>query len=256
MAAPDRGAVSVPSPVAPKRVLVTGASRGIGRAVTLALVARGSAVVACGRDTAALDALVVEARRVEAASGGRVVACVAELTRAADRERLVAEAAAALGGLDALVLAAGIARHAAVGALTEADFDATLAADLVAPVLLAQAALPQLADGGGVVFVGSNLAQRPVPGTLVYAAAKAGLDAAARGLAIELAPRGIRVNVVAPGVVDTDMMRGRDLAALAAVHPLGRVARPDEIAGAVLALLDAPWTTGATLVVDGGALLR
>jgi NAD(P)-dependent dehydrogenase (short-subunit alcohol dehydrogenase family) len=64
------------------------------------------------------------------------------------------------------------------------------------------------------------------------------------------------VNVVAPGVVDTDMMRGRDLEALAAVHPLGRVARPDEIAGAVLALLDAPWTTGSTLVVDGGALLR
>jgi NAD(P)-dependent dehydrogenase (short-subunit alcohol dehydrogenase family) len=248
--------VSVPSPVAPKRVLVTGASRGIGRAVTLALVARGSAVVACGRDTAALDALVAEARGVGAASGGRAVPLVAELTRADDRVRLVAEAAAALGGLDALVLAAGIARHAPVGALTEADFDATLAADLVAPVLLAQAALPLLADGGGVVFVGSNLAQRPVPGTLVYAAAKAGLDAAARGLAIELAPRGIRVNVVAPGVVDTDMMRGRDLEALAAVHPLGRVARPDEIAGAVLALLDAPWTTGSTLVVDGGALLR
>ncbi len=246
----------MPSPVAPKRVLVTGASRGIGRAVTLALVARGSAVVACGRDTAALDALVAEARGVGAASGGRAVPLVAELTRADDRVRLVAEAAAALGGLDALVLAAGIARHAPVGALTEADFDATLAADLVAPVLLAQAALPLLADGGGVVFVGSNLAQRPVPGTLVYAAAKAGLDAAARGLAIELAPRGIRVNVVAPGVVDTDMMRGRDLEALAAVHPLGRVARPDEIAGAVLALLDAPWTTGSTLVVDGGALLR
>jgi NAD(P)-dependent dehydrogenase (short-subunit alcohol dehydrogenase family) len=248
--------VSVPPFVAPKRVLVTGASRGIGRAVALALVARGSAVAACGRDTAALDALVDDARRVGAASGGRIVPVVAELTHADDRERLVAEAAAALGGLDALVLAAGIVRHAVVGALTEADFEATLAANLVAPVMLAQAALPRLVDGGGLVFVGSNLARRPVPGTLAYAAAKAGLDAAARGLALELAPRGIRVNLVAPGAVDTEMLRGRDLDALAAVHPLGRIGRAEEIAAAVLALLDAPWTTGTTLVVDGGALLR
>lgn len=256
MAATERGAVSVPPHVAPKRVLVTGASRGIGRAVALALVARGSAVAACGRDEAALASLVAAAQEAGLSSGGRVVPIVAELTRADERARLVVDAAAALGGLDALVLAAGIARHAPVGALAEADFDATLSANLVAPVLLAQAALPHLADGAGVVFVGSNLALRPVSGTLVYAAAKAGLDAAARGLALELAPRGIRVNLVAPGVVDTDMVRGRDLEALAAVHPLGRIARPGEIAGAVLALLDAPWTTGTTLVVDGGALLR
>jgi NAD(P)-dependent dehydrogenase (short-subunit alcohol dehydrogenase family) len=184
------------------------------------------------------------------------VPLVAELTRAAERERLVAEAGAALGGLDALVLAAGIARHAPVGGLSESDFDATLAVNLVAPVLLAQAALARLSEGGGIVFVGSNLATRPVTGTLAYAAAKAGLDAASRALALELAPRGVRVNLVAPGAVDTEMLRGRDLDALAAVHPLGRIGRAEEIAAAVLALLDASWTTGTTLVVDGGALLR
>ncbi len=244
----------MPPAVAPRRVLVTGASRGIGRAVALALAARGSAVAACGRDDTALAALVAEA--ASASPSGRVVPLAGELTRADDRARLVERACAALGGLDALVLAAGIARHAPLGAIAESDFAATLGANLVAPVLLAQVALDRLADGGAIVLVGSNLAQRPVPGTLAYAAAKAGLDAAARAMAIELAPRGIRVNVVAPGAVDTEMLRGRDLAALAAVHPLGRLGRPSEIASAVLSLLDATWTTGTTLVVDGGALLR
>jgi len=237
-----------------QRVLVTGASRGIGRAVAMLLAARGDRVVAVGRDAAALASLVAES---DAAHGvGRVFVVRGDVDREAERAQIVDAADAALGGLDALVLCAGIARHGVLGGVSEEDLDATLRTNLIAPVLLAQSALGRLSDGGAIVLVGSNLAHRPVAGTLAYAASKAGLEAAARAMALELAPRAIRVNVVAPGAVDTEMLRGRDLESLARAHPLGRIGRADEIAAAVAFLLDAPWTTGTTLVVDGGALLR
>lgn len=243
-----------PAAIIPERVLVTGASRGIGRAVALLLAARGRRVAACGRDAAALSALVAESAREN--GPGRIVSVRGDLTHEHERAQVVSGADLALGGLDALVLSAGVARHAALGAVTPVDLDATLSANLVAPVLLVQHALHKLTDGGAIVLLGSNLAQRPVAGTLAYAASKAGLEAAARAMASELAPRGIRVNVVAPGAVDTEMLRGRDPVALARAHPLGRLGHADEIAEAVLFLLDSPWTTGTTLVVDGGASIR
>lgn len=246
--------MTAPPSKVPQRVLVTGASRGIGRAVAVQLAARGDRVAASGRDVAALRELVDTSAREDGV--GRIVAVPGDVTDEQARGQLLDDADAALGGLDSLVLCAGVARHAALGMITGDDLAVTLGTNLVAPVLLAQRALGRLSDGGAIVLLGSNLAHRSAVGMLAYAASKAGLEAAARTMALELAPRGIRVNVVAPGAVDTEMLRGRDLSGLARAHALGRIGRTDEIADAVLFLLDSPWTTGTTLVVDGGALLR
>jgi NAD(P)-dependent dehydrogenase (short-subunit alcohol dehydrogenase family) len=251
------------------RVLVTGGSRGIGRAVVEALVARGAKVAAVGRDGAALGALR------DAMPEGSVIPLVADVALDADRDGIVPRAVEALGGLDALVQCAGIVRYATVGRITAEDLRAQIAVNLVAPLLIAQAAAPHLRSGGAIVHVTSNLGSRPVPGTAAYAATKAALDNVTRTLAQELAPFGIRVNAVAPGVVDTEMIRvvrsdldvvpptdtdaeGRieaQLQRLAGLHPLGRIGRPAEIAEAVIHLLDAPWTTGAIYVVDGGRIV-
>ncbi len=256
--------------VRPGRVLVTGASRGIGRAVVQALVARRTRVAAVARDGAALEALA-------AGSDGRIVPVVADLA-AGRLHDVVARAVEALGRLDGLVCAAGVARHASVGAIDEADLRAQLEVNLVAPLLLSQAFAVHarlVGHGGSIVHVASTLGIRPAVGTVAYSAAKAGILGITRTLAAELAADGVRVNAVVPGVVDTDMVRtlrlapgeleptGADreariaaqLEALRTLHPLGRLGRPEEIAEAVLYLLDAPWTTGAVLAVDGGLLV-
>jgi NAD(P)-dependent dehydrogenase (short-subunit alcohol dehydrogenase family) len=161
---------------------------------------------------------------------------------------------AALGGatLDGIVWAAGVVRRAPVGSIRDDDLFNLLRVNLAAPLLVTQALVQQLADGASIVLVSSNLAHRPVPGSIAYAASKAALEAVARGLAQELAGRGIRVNAVAFGAVKTDMLEGVPMEPLERAYPLG-VGRAEDAAQALVALLDAPWTTGATLVVDGGA---
>lgn len=250
------------------RVLVTGASRGIGRAVVVALAARGTAVAAAARDREALEVL---------RGLGDVHPVWADLAVADDRDSLVERAATRLGGLDGLVCAAGIARHARVGAIEPADLDAQLTVNLLAPVLLAQAAAPHMraAGRGSIVALSSTLASRAAPATVGYAASKGGLEAAVRGLALELAPDGIRVNAVAPGVVDTDMVRAlrlepgepepigealrervdAQLEVLRRLHPVGRLGTPEEVAAVVLHVLDSPYTTGSVVTVDGGLTL-
>jgi NAD(P)-dependent dehydrogenase (short-subunit alcohol dehydrogenase family) len=227
-----------------RRVLVTGASRGIGGAVAALLAGRGDEVWMVARDgprlEAAAAAIGVDPRR----------AIAVDLAHAEAPERV----ATALGevSLDWLVCAAGIVRRAPLGAITRQDFVEQLEVNLIGPVLLTQALAPRLADGASIVHVSSNLAGRAVPARIAYSASKAGLEAAVRGLAQELAPRRIRVNALALGAVLTDMMAGVPLDMLERVHPLG-VGRPEDAAAACVALLDAPWTTGATLLVDGGA---
>lgn len=251
------------------RVVVTGASRGIGRAVVTALAARGARVAAVARDRDALDALAAEAEGV--------TPIVADVGDPGACDAIVEGAAEALSGLDGVVSAAGIVRYQPVGAITERDLRAQLDVNLVAPILLAQSAARVMrAQGtaGAIVNVASTIAMRPAPSTIAYAATKGGLVAATRGLALELAPDRIRVNAVAPGVIDTDMVRAlrlapgeaeptgeererrvRDqIAHLAKLHPLGRIGRADEVADAIVHLLDAEWTTGEVLVVDGGLL--
>jgi NAD(P)-dependent dehydrogenase (short-subunit alcohol dehydrogenase family) len=107
-----------------------------------------------------------------------------------------------------------------------------------------------------VVSVSSTLASRTAPNTLAYGASKAALDQAMRTLALELAPHAIRVSVVSPGIVETPMTAARDLDRLRALHPIGRLGKPEDVAQAVLYLLDADWATGTTLIVDGGLTLR
>ena len=230
------------------RVMVTGASRGIGRAVAEALLGRGARVAAVARDREALASLA-------RAAPDRVQVMVADLADTTARDRLVPQAAGALGGLDGLVQCAGVVRHASVGGITEADLEAMMAVNLRAPLFLAQqvAQLMRSQGGGGsIVNVASTLALAPAAGTAGYSASKAALVAVTRALALELAPSGIRVNAVAPGMVDTDMLAGRPKERLAEMHPLGRLGTPADVAAAVLHLLDAEWTTGTIHVIDGG----
>jgi len=230
-----------------RTTLVTGASRGIGRAVAAQLAARGDVLYLVAHHEGAL------------AETARALGVAAKRTLAVDVGDAAAPArlAAFVGDarLDALVGVAGIALREPLGAITRDALDAQLAVNLAGPLMLTQALAPKLRDGASVVHVSSNLAHRPVPGALAYAASKAGLEGAVRGLAVELAPRRIRVNAVALGVVRTDMTKDLPLELVARAHPLG-LASPDEAATAILALLDTPWTTGSTLVVDGGALVH
>lgn len=259
------------TPVSSGRVLVTGASRGIGRSVVAALAARRARVVAVGRDRNALQS-------VAAINPSRVLPLVADLDDLETRESLVRRVTDVLGGLDGVVHSVGIARHAKVGAITDADLRAQLETNFVAPLMISQAAALKMREqrqGGAIVHIASTLGMHPAPGTTAYAASKAALLACTKALAAELAPDGIRVNAVAPGVVDTDMVRAlrldpgerapvgverearvhRQLATLEKLHPLGRLGRPEDVAQAVLYLLDATWATGTTLVVDGGLLV-
>ncbi len=227
-----------------KRILVTGASRGIGAAVARLLAARGDELWMAARDpgplVAAAAAIGVDERRTIAV----------DLAHGAAPGRMLA----ALGGatLDGIVWAAGVVRRAPLGAIREDDLASVLQVNLAAPLLVTQALVPQLAAGASIVLVSSNLAHRPVPGSIVYAASKAALEAVARGLAQELAGRRIQVNAVAFGAVLTDMIRDVPAAALERAHPLG-VGSAEDAAQALVSLLDAPWTTGTTLIVDGGA---
>jgi len=249
---------AVEGPPSAGRVLVTGASRGIGRAIAQELLLRGATLAVVGRDA---DPLL----RLSAEAPARVTILVCDLADRAARSEIVPRAVEALGGLDGFVSAAGVVHYQAVPQVEEDALREQLEVNLLAPTMLAQQAAEAMGAGGSIVTITSTLAQRAAPHTLAYAISKAGLEACVRGLALELAPRGIRVNAVCPGVIDTDMIRaprpGGDpkqteaaLEQLRRLHPLGRLGRPMEVAEAALYLLDASFVTGVSLPVDGGLL--
>ncbi len=240
----------------PERVLVTGASRGIGRALAERLIAEGRRVVAVARAPIDLGCEVV----------------LADL--AADPD-VMSRACAPYGGLDALVHAAGVAPHAPLEAITDAELEAVFDLHVRAALRLTQGLAAHLrSEGrtGSIVHVASTLGLRPAAGTIAYSASKAALIALTKAAALELAPDGIRVNALAPGLVDTDMVRAlrlapgepmpsgeeharrldAQLAAMRALHPLGRLGTPEEVADAIVYLLDAAWATGSVLTIDGG----
>ena len=249
--------------------IVTGATRGIGRAVVQTILEAGGRVVGLARDEAALGALADE-------HGDRVRTVRAELGDIESLPEIAQSAIGAFGGVDGLVNCAGIARYEPVGAIEADSVDAQLRVNLVAPLLLSQAVAQHLrGKGGSIVNVSSTLSVRAAEFTTVYAATKAGLNALTRGLALELAPDRVRVNAVLPGGVDTDMLRSprlrpgesldaaaleqrveSQLAALAALHPLGRLGRPAEIAEVVVSVLDCEWQTGSLVTIDGGLSLK
>ena len=234
--------------------LVTGASRGIGRAIAHRLAGQGATVVAAARGDHAADAAADVV-----ANGGRAEAVSLDVTDAAAIERIPAEIVARHGRLDIVVSNAGIARDQLLMRMKRDDWDAVLATNLTATFLLAQAAMrPMLKQRGGrIIAVSSVVGQMGNAGQTNYAASKAGLIGFAKALAREVASRSITVNVVAPGMVDTDMTRAITEKAhvdWAAQIPLGRLGTSDDVAAAVcfLASDEASYITGHVLAVNGG----
>ena len=234
--------------------LVTGASRGIGRAVAHRLAGQGATVVAAARGDHADDAVADVVSK-----GGHAEAVSLDVTDAAAVERLPGEIVARHGRLDIVVSNAGIARDQLLMRMKRDDWDAVLATNLTATFLLAQAAMrPMLKQRGGrIIAVSSVVGQMGNAGQTNYAASKAGLIGFAKALAREVASRSITVNVVAPGMVDTDMTRAITEKAQvdwASQIPLGRLGTSDDVAAAVcfLASDEASYITGHVLAVNGG----
>jgi 3-oxoacyl-[acyl-carrier protein] reductase len=242
-----------------KTALVTGASRGIGRASALALAKEGAQVlVHFSSSEQEADAVVAEIRK----AGGKADKVGADL-RQADGPHTLAKRVRAIVGdrLDILVANAGVSKSASIEDTKVEDFDNLFAVNVRAPFFLVQQLLPAMCKGSNVIFT-SSLAARATVGTLsAYAATKGAIETLVKHFAAALGPRGIRVNAVAPGVVETDMSNftkteaGREIAL--GLQALKRLAQPDDIAPVVafLASDDAHWITGDTLHVDGGSKL-
>jgi NAD(P)-dependent dehydrogenase (short-subunit alcohol dehydrogenase family) len=242
-----------------KTALVTGASRGIGRATAIALAKGGAQVlVHYGHGKAEAEAVVAEIR----AAGGRSEAVAADLAAPDGPHTLASQVRAIVGErLDILVANAGISNAVPIEDTSVEDFDRLFAVNVRAPFFLVQQLLPILHEGSSIVLL-SSLAARAAVGTLpAYAATKGAIDTLVTHFAAAFGARGIRVNAVAPGVVQTDMTSftktdaGRDFTL--GMQALKRLAEPDDIAGAVafLASTDARWITGDTIHVDGGSKL-
>lgn len=238
-----------------KVTLVTGASRGIGRAIALAAAREGSDVALVARDEGRLAQVAAEAREV----GVRAATVAADLSDAASAARAVESCLSELGNLHHLVANAGMTHDALLLRLKPEDWNRVLATNLTSAYALSRAALSPMirAREGRIVFVSSVSGLMGNPGQTAYAASKAGLVGLARSLAREIASRGITVNVVAPGLVETDMVQAMPEKAreeMLSHIPLGRIGRPDEIAGAVLYLLggSGAYVTGTVLNVSGG----
>ena len=240
--------------LAGKVALVTGASRGIGRAIASRLAEQGATVIAAARGDHA-KACADELR----AAGHQVDAMTLDVTDTAAVEAAPGDIVKRYGRLDILVSNAGITRDQLLMRMKREDWDAVMATNLTATFLLAQAAMrPMLKQRGGrIIAVGSVVGQMGNAGQTNYAASKAGLIGFAKALAREVASRAITVNVVAPGMIDTDMTKAVHADAKvdwAAQIPLGRLGAVDDIAAAVcfLASDEASYITGHVLAVNGG----
>ncbi|MEV6024928.1 SDR family NAD(P)-dependent oxidoreductase [Streptomyces sp. NPDC052036] len=241
-----------------KRVLVTGGTRGIGRGIVLAFARAGAKVVTCYRsDGEAVEGLVKELTAI----GGDHHVLKADVSDPEAVARLVDETEARLGALDVLVNNAGVISHVPFAELPLDEWRRVIDTNLTAPFLVIQKALPLLKEGSSIITVGSRAAVVGIPLRAHYTAAKAGLIGLTRSLMKELGPKGIRVNLVAPGVIETEEFEKASPEELERVQTryrgltgMGRLGRPDEIAGAVLFLASdlSAYVTGETLHVDGG----
>jgi NAD(P)-dependent dehydrogenase (short-subunit alcohol dehydrogenase family) len=243
-----------------KIALVTGASSGIGRAAADAMARHGARVALAGRQ---LETLRQGADRITA-SGGEAVALAGDLRNEDDRRRIIAGTVAHFGGLDILVNAAGTIANGTIESTSLSDWRAMFEINLEAVFSLMQLAVPYLEKNkGSIVNVSSVTGIRAFPNVLAYCVSKAGVDQLTRCAALELAPKGIRVNAVDPGVVVTNLHRRAGMSEekyqaflehSKSTHPLGRVGQPNDIANTIVYLASdqAGWITGVSVPIDGG----
>jgi 3-oxoacyl-[acyl-carrier protein] reductase len=249
-----------------KTALVTGASRGIGRASALALAKAGAHVlVHYGRSANEAESVVAAIK----ADGGRATAISADLATADAAAKLAEDVRSAIGDrLDILVLNAGISKAATIANHTIEDYDLLFATNLRGPFFLVQQLLPLFGEGSSIIAITSAVARTIVgkpalenPSILAYASTKAALETLVKNWAAILGPRGIRVNAVAPGIIDTDMSSftkseaGREYAL--SIQALKRLGTPEDIADVVAFMASdaARWISGASIPVDGGSKL-
>lgn len=243
-----------------KVCLITGASSGIGRAAALLFVENGSKVVAVGRNEKELNALRDEAQSFP----GTLRVQLADVLEATQIEKIVNNTVEAFGQIDVLVNAAGIIMNGSVETTTLDDWDKMMNINLRAVFSLTQKCLPHLEKNkGNIVNVSSVAGTRSFPNLLAYCVSKAAIDQLTRCSALELAPKGVRVNAVNPGVVVTSLHKRGGMAEedyrqflenSKKTHPIGRVGEPREVAELIyyLASEKAAWITGATYEIDGG----
>ncbi|MFD4724906.1 SDR family NAD(P)-dependent oxidoreductase [Streptomyces seoulensis] len=249
---------STDSRLAGKVALVTGASKGIGAGIAREFAAAGAAVVV-NYATGAADAERV-VRDIQA-RGGSAIAVQGDVSVPADIARLFAATVDAYGRFDILVNNAGVYQVQPLETVTQREIDHQLSVNVIGPIRTIQESLKYFGpDGGSVINIGSLDSARAVPGMSVYAATKGAVDALTRALAAELGPRGIRVNTLAPGGVETEGIRaagfiGSDAETDMIRHtPLGRIGRPEDLARAAVffASDDSAWITGERLTASGG----
>jgi 3-oxoacyl-[acyl-carrier protein] reductase len=249
-----------------KTALVTGASKGIGRATATALAEAGARVlVHYGRSKQEAESLVAEIQ----SKGGQADAISADLGTPEGAALLAKKVRAIVGvRLDVLVLNAGISKSARIADHAVEDFDGLFATNVRGPFFLVQQLLPLLGEGSSIVAISSLVARTVVgklgvenPSILAYASTKGALETLVRNWAAILGPSGVRVNAVAPGIIDTDMSSftkteaGREVAL--GMQALKRIGKPEDVAGVVAFMASdaARWITGATIPVDGGSKL-
>ena len=246
-----------------KVVIVTGASSGIGKAAALLFAREGARVVAVGRNENELKSL----GRKTGDLSGSIKAHLADVTEVSQIDRIVSDTVDSWGQIDVLVNSAGIIKNGSVETTALDDWDKMMNINLRSVFILTQKCVPYLAEAkGNVVNVSSVAGTRSFPNVLAYCVSKAGIDQFTRCTALELAPKGIRVNAVNPGVVVTNLHKrgGMDDEAYSSflehsrdTHPIGRPGTPEEVAELIyyLASDKASWITGVTYAIDGGRAL-
>jgi 3-oxoacyl-[acyl-carrier protein] reductase len=235
--------------LAGRTALITGGSRGIGAAISRRLAEAGAAIAINYRERAEpAESLADELRK----QGATVITVPADVSQTDDVRKMVEVVKSELGGIDILVNNAGVAITRGIETLSEADFDLTIAVNLKSVFLCTQAVLPMMRakNWGRIINISSGAARGAGAIGPHYNASKAAVEGLTRGYAARLVKEGITVNAVAPSLIETDMMSGQEK--LVSRIPLGRFGTPDEVAKAVMMLVDNPYMTGQTVAMSGG----